>query len=83
MTDTGASLPDDNSVLQCVAVCCSVLQCVEVCCRAGHPILWIPDTGANLPVDDMTACCSLLQRVAVYLMLWLILVQIFTLMTRQ
>jgi len=25
-----------DSVLQCVAVCCSVLQCVAVCCSATH-----------------------------------------------
>ena len=30
-SDTGANLPDDNSVLQCVAVRCSALQCTSYC----------------------------------------------------
>jgi len=39
-----------NTVLQCVAVCCSVLQCVAVCCCA---------------VNYVAECCSVLQCVAV------------------
>jgi len=39
-----------QSVLQCVAVCCSVLQCVAACCSVLHYV---------------TVCCSVLQCVAV------------------
>jgi len=41
-----------NSVLQCVAVCCSVLQCVAVCVIA-----------ARAYVKGRIVCCSVLQRV--------------------
>jgi len=74
-SDTGANLPDDNSVLECVAVCCSVLQCVAVRCSvlqcvAVYLILWMTDTGAILPDDNsvlqcVAMCCSVLQCVAV------------------
>ena len=36
-----------NTVLQCVAVCCSTLQCVPVCCRV---------------LQCVAVCCSVLHR---------------------
>jgi len=39
----------EESVLQCVAVCCSVLQCVAVCCSV---------------LQCVAVCCSVLQCVA-------------------
>ena len=59
-----------QTVLQCVAVCCSVLQCVAVCCSVLH-VLQCDDyahTAAratqSLP-DCVAVCCSVLQYVAV------------------
>jgi len=42
--------PDEDGVLQCVAVCCNVLQCVAVCCSV---------------LQCVAVCCSVLQCVAV------------------
>jgi len=42
-------LVSSDSVLQCVAVCCSALQCVAVCYR----------------LQCVAVCCSVLQCVAV------------------
>ena len=33
-------LPLMESVLQCVAVCCSVLQCFAVCCSYGMKVIF-------------------------------------------
>jgi len=44
-----------DSVLQCVAVCCSVLQCVAVCCSVLQ----------NVAVQCASVCRSVLQCVAV------------------
>jgi len=56
-----------ESVLQCVAVCCSVLQCVAVCCSVLHMhflacLCVAPDESV---LQCVAACCSVLQRVAV------------------
>ena len=70
-----------QSVLQCVAVCCSVsqfvamccsvLQCVTVCCSgASHSENVFPPpphlhTQNSSVMQSVAVCCSALQRVAV------------------
>jgi len=54
------------SVLQCVAVCCGVLQCVAVCSghQQGrcHSLLWYVAVCCGV-LQCVAACCSVLQRV--------------------
>jgi len=45
-TQRGRGMRYDDSVLQCVAVCCSVLQCVAVCCSVSQCV---------------AVCCSVLH----------------------
>ena len=57
-----------ESVLQCVAVCCSVLQCVAVCCGLDSTLVEsVPFVVGAAPLDTMQwkVCCSVLQCVAV------------------
>ena len=49
-----------DSVLQCVAVCCSVLQCVAACCSVlqctvleDRALLIVIDKLANLRIDNI------------------------------
>ena len=61
----------NQSVLQCVAVCCSVLQCVAVCCSVLQCVVVCRQRkqsrrGARIcVVVCCTVCCSVLQCVAV------------------
>jgi len=60
----------ENSVLQCVVVCCSVLQCVAVCCRCCsvlqcvaavcYIVLQIEDLreSAGIRTQGVAGCCS-------------------------
>ena len=56
-----------ESVLQCVAVCCSVLQCVAVCCRKDETMgNMFQLSVAMLQVETLfvvcvAVCCSLLR----------------------
>jgi len=43
------------SVLQCVAVCCSVLQCVAVCCSVARGVVWCS------VLQCVAVCCSVLH----------------------
>ena len=60
-----------DSVLQCVAVCCSVLQCVAVCCSVlmcvsiQRDILDIEYQYPKTLQQCVAVCCSVLQCVVV------------------
>ena len=54
--------PDDSLIL-CVAVCCSVLQCVALCCSAISR--WFTDAVCCSALQCVAVCCSMLQCVGV------------------
>ena len=57
---TSASVHFIDSVLQCVAVCCSVLQCVAVCCSVLQCIAVYCSV-----LQCVAVCCSVSRCVAV------------------
>jgi len=56
-TESAQTMTHDDSMSQCVAVCCSVLQCVAVC---EHTM-----THDDSMSQCVAVCCSVLQCVAV------------------
>jgi len=53
-----------NTLLQCVAVCCSALQCVAVRCSAVQCVA-VRFSDADTVSISLAKCCSVLQSVAV------------------
>jgi len=53
-----------ESVLQCVAVCCSVLQCVAVCCSVLQCVASVLHWALQPYTGSVAVCCSELQCVA-------------------